>query len=75
MEDALGYFSDGINSEAEAKLKGYTTNIVEVVGSESRYSARRGWKEYRDHYKGKFNDTLPGDLVPAPEDVDVDRSV
>ena len=75
MEDALGYFSDGINSEAEAKLRGYTINIAKVVGSESRYSARRGWKEYRDHYKGKFNDTLPEGLLPAPEDVDVGRSV
>ena len=33
IEDALGYFSDGINSEAETKLKGYTTNIAKVVGS------------------------------------------
>lgn len=75
IEDALGYFSDGINPEAENKLKEYSTNIAKVVGSELRYSARRGWKEYRDHHKGKFNDPLPEGLPPAPEDVDVDEIV
>lgn len=72
IEDALGYFSDGVNPRAEDKLKGYKTNIANVVGSGFRYSARRGWKEYRDYYRGKFNDPLPEGLPRAPEDIDVD---
>lgn len=74
IEDTLRYFSNRINPQVEDKLQDYNRNIGNVVGR-SRYSAKRGRSEYRDYYRGRFNDPLPEGLPPAPEDVDVDQIV
>lgn len=74
IEDTLRYFSNRINPQVEDKLQDYNRNMGNVVGG-SRYSAKRGRSEYRDYYRGRFNDPLPEGLPPAPEDVDVDQIV
>ena len=74
MEDALGYFSNSINPQVEERLRDRSSNIGNAIG-DFRYSAKRGRSEYRDYYKGKFNDPLPEGLPPAPEGVDVDEIV
>lgn len=71
IEDTLGYFSDSINPQVEDKLQDYNLNIGNVI-DDTRYSAKRGRSEYRDYYRGKFNEPLPEGLLPAPENVDVD---
>lgn len=75
IEEALNSYSQGVNPQVGDKLGGYKTNIEKIIGTKSRYSAKRGREEYRQYYRGKFNDPLPEGLPPAPENVDVERIV